>query len=389
MRIPKPESQSELIFSARVIKRRSIAPHHAAIKVVSGAARTRRWVVRECNVHEIDFTDAVQQWTELPIAKRMRLDFSYPDHKNPGLLGCVQNSDTDDEDITGDDDLILPASSASYSAGEAMTPLSLKMSRSSETESNFLSRHKSLAIFLKEKENCDRKRPNFGWQSLSSLLVDPAADDGEDRMLNLMAVTKGQTFDPLLTPVIFGVQPNRVPVSEETTITIYGQNLGENRGDIKNLFVCGMDCTDGIDHISSRKIMCRTKPYVSARGVLSLYTHSGGRSISTTFFDFYDPSYEPPTADASPHMYGNEHKILTLTENMRVYNDALLKENELLRKRVTRKWRICNWTKSLRLTQLCRYRVEKELNGLLDRLLKLVDYSAYSVLLFSTWVSLR
>ena len=92
-------------------------------------------------------------------------------------------------------------------------------------------------------------------------------------------------------PEVSGISPREGPVEGGTRLTIRGNNLGEDKGDIVGLQVCGCNCLASLEYESARKIYCTTKGWRPCTGNIVIETESGGKGCSLVKFNFL-PSKE-------------------------------------------------------------------------------------------------
>ncbi|GAV03019.1 hypothetical protein RvY_13509-1 [Ramazzottius varieornatus] len=140
------------------------------------------------------------------------------------------------------------------------------------------------------------------FKSLSEMLTEQATADDP---LSIIHSTKSKHFDRERSPVILNVQPIRVSTLGNTPVTIVGYNLGKDPDDVAHLFICGQDCVEGIEYVSSTKLKCRVKRWVPCRGVVTLYTKSGGKGVACQLLEVFDSLYgdaEEKPDDETSHL---------------------------------------------------------------------------------------
>lgn len=83
-------------------------------------------------------------------------------------------------------------------------------------------------------------------------------------------------------PVISGLSPSEGMPG--TTLTIRGQNLGTDPGDIIALIICGTDCLLTLKWKSPSKIIARVGNARRGLGDIIVVTRTGGRAVSNVQF---------------------------------------------------------------------------------------------------------
>jgi exocyst complex component 2 len=95
-------------------------------------------------------------------------------------------------------------------------------------------------------------------------------------------------------PIVNGISPKEG--SPGTKLTIRGENLGRNTSDLIEVTICGQDCTQWAEWVTSKKIMCRTSREVG-QGEVIVTTKSGGRGKCEVHFRGL-----PPPVSADPFL---------------------------------------------------------------------------------------
>jgi exocyst complex component 2 len=108
-------------------------------------------------------------------------------------------------------------------------------------------------------------------------------------------------------PYVNGVSP--CEGHPGTQIKIWGENLGLSEHDITSIVICGHECIESMDWVSSRKIICNTGRGVG-RGRIIITSSSGGVGTCSVYFSGLEPA-----SPASPAIDPNAESDMWLEEN--------------------------------------------------------------------------
>ncbi|GAU87875.1 hypothetical protein RvY_00664 [Ramazzottius varieornatus] len=269
--------------------------------------RTRRWIVRDMVLQELefDFEEVPHEWTNVavsvqPAAGTRRLGRSNPNRQaflkqqsrgqNVDLLldeAQVQNKLLDPNTIGQS---LFDANTGGHGRSVLTPETTITPAIESATQ-RFIGKERSLTKILNVVETTELRPVGFStslWKSLPNLAIESEA---QGDLLRAIVSKRTSYFSKLGNrPVISSIIPRRVSIKGGTFITVNGQNLGKSKEDVLQFLVCGQNCLDTMEYLSMNKLRCRSKPFVEGLGTVVVVTRSGGRSHCPITFEFYDPS---------------------------------------------------------------------------------------------------
>lgn len=198
----------------------------------------------------------------------------------------------------------------------------------------FIGREKSFTIML------DLARSNgfldsqihSVWRSLPNLVIET---DSKDDVLGEVLTGKTDYYHDQSASRILCIEPQRVPCTGGTLVTVIGQNLGSCREDITHFFVCGSSCIGSLDYLSRTKLQFTTVPFLAGKGKITLISQSVGKSECLASFEFFDPANLHEIKKTVTDLEG--HDGLTLFEQLQQLEAALHDEVTSLVRNVVRK----------------------------------------------------